>query len=323
MSSAGGFVPKKLLIVGATGLVGSRITDAIVKNRDSFERVAIFTSPSTAQSKAEVIERLKKEGVAIIEGDVTKTEDIQRAFQDVDTVISAVGRNAIESQIEMVRIADESPSVRRFFPSEYGTDIEHGPGSAVEKPHQKKLQVRAAIRGCKNLEHTYVVSGPYADGEPGLYFGASPFKEAGNFDVKNKEATLIEDGQLKISFTTMKDVGKLVVLALKHPDASKNRALRVNSFTTCDKEILGEFEKQTGGQAWKVTYTSLDKLKQLEQEAWNNGVPYATVFTLRRIWAEGGTLYEARDNHLIEADEGMETLADAVAEAIRVQTAAS
>lgn len=74
-------MPKKLLIVGATGLVGSRITEAIVKNKDSFERVAIFTSPSTAQTKAELIEKLKKEGVEIIEGDVTKTEDIQRAYQ--------------------------------------------------------------------------------------------------------------------------------------------------------------------------------------------------------------------------------------------------
>src|ERR1700744_5018560 len=125
---------------------------------------------------------------------------------DIDTVISAVGRNVIEHQVELVRLADESPSVRRFFPSEYGTDIEHGPASANEKPHQKKLKVRAALRAAKNLDHTYVVVGPYADGEPGLYFGANQaFKEAGTFDVKNKEAVLIGDGNLKISFTTMKE----------------------------------------------------------------------------------------------------------------------
>lgn len=74
-------MPKKLLIIGATGLVGSRITEAIVKNKHSFERLAIFTSPSTAQGKPELIEKLKKQGVEIIEGDVTKTEDIQRAYQ--------------------------------------------------------------------------------------------------------------------------------------------------------------------------------------------------------------------------------------------------
>ena len=111
------------------------------------------------------------------------------------------------------------------------------------------------------------------------------------------------------------------MLALTHFEASRNKALRVNSFTTTDAEIVKEFEKQTGGQSWKVSYTSLETLKKLEKEAWDAGKPFAVVFTLRRIWAEGGTLYEKRDNHLIDGDNEMETLADAVAEAIKVQNA--
>lgn len=110
----------------------------------------------------------------------------------------------IEHQAELIRLANESPTVQRFFPSEYGTDIEYGPASVNEKPHQKKLKVREAIRSCDNLDHTYVVTGPYADGEPGLYFSANSIaKEAGSFDVQNKEAVLLGDGNLKISFTTM------------------------------------------------------------------------------------------------------------------------
>ncbi|KIW64386.1 hypothetical protein PV04_09323 [Phialophora macrospora] len=321
MSRAGSLPCKKLLIFGATGLIGSRISQEIVRNKSKFDRIAIFTSPGTYESKASEIQKLKDEGVDVIVGDLTNSGDVKKAYQDIDTVISAVGRNVIEHQVELIRLANESPSVHRFFPSEYGTDIEYGPASANEKPHQKKLKVRAALRAADNLEYTCVVVGPYADGEPGLYFGANKsVKEAGTFDVKNKEAVLIGDGDFKISFTTMKDVGKFVVLALTHPEASRNKELRVNSFTTTDSEILKEFEKQTGGQPWKVSYTSLDTLKKLEQEAWEAGKPYATVFTLRRIWAEGGTLYEERDNHLIEGEDVVETLADAVAEAIKVQT---
>lgn len=119
-------------------------------------------------------------------------------------MISCVGRNVIEHQVELIRLANESPSIHRFFPSEYGTDIEYGPASASEKPHQKKLKVRAAIRSCDHLDHTFVVTGPYADGDAGLYFGANTVaKQAGTFDVKNKEAVLMGDGNLKISFTTM------------------------------------------------------------------------------------------------------------------------
>lgn len=116
-------------------------------------------------------------------------------------------------------------------------------------------------------------------------------------------------------------VGKLLVLALLHPEASRNKALKVNSFTTTDLEILHEFEKQTGGEPWKVSYTSMADLERLEKQAWEDGVPYATLFTLKRIWAEGGTLNEKRDNGLIEGESVVDTLQDAVAQSIKVQTA--
>ncbi|KAL2407915.1 Reductase efuL [Exophiala dermatitidis] len=322
MSSIASPACKKLLVVGATGLVGSRIIREIVRNKSKFERIAVFTSPTTAETKSGQIDSLKRQGVEIIVGDLTKPDDVSKAYEGIDTVISCLGRGAIEHQLELVRLANESPSVHRFFPSEYGTDVEYGPASAHEIPHQKKLKVRAALRSCDRLDHTFVVTGPYADGEPGLYFSAnSAAKEAGSFDVKNKSAVLLGDGNLKISFTTMHDVGKLVVLAALHPDTSRNKALRVNSFTATDAEILAEFERQTGGQPWKVSYTSVDELRKLEKEAWAAEKPFATLFTLRRIWAEGGTLYDRRDNYLIDAEDVMDTLADAVAEAIKVQTA--
>ena len=103
-----------------------------------------------------------------------------------------------------------------------------------------------------------------------------------------------------------------------HPEASKNKALKVNSFTTTPEEIVADFERQCGGEKCEVKYTPLDKLRQLEKDAWANKHPRAPIFTLRRIWGEGGTLYEQRDNGLIDAED-METLSDAVKAAIEVQ----
>lgn len=100
--------------------------------------------------------------------------------------------------------------------------------------------------------------------------------------------------------------------ALRHPDAAWNKALRVNSFTTTPAQILAEFERQEGGQPWSdVTYTSLQQLRDLEAAAWEAGSPDATVLTLRRIWTEGGTLYEKRDNELI-GEPPMMTLKEVV-----------
>jgi len=112
-------------------------------------------------------------------------------------------------------------------------------------------------------------------------------------------------------------VGKLVVKALLHPESSRNRALKVNSFTTTPLEIVAEFEKQLK-EKWSVSYTPLERIHELEKQAYAEKSPSSTVCTLRRIWAEGGTLYEKRDNGLIDADD-MDSLEDAVKVAISTQ----
>lgn len=97
-----------------------------------------------------------------------------------------------------------------------------------------------------------------------------------------------------------------------------NKALKVNSFTTTTNQIVNEFEKQTG-EKWSVSYISLDHFKHLERKAWDEGNPAATIYTLRRIWAQGGTLYEKTDNDLIAAPEP-DTLEKAVAQSIKAQS---
>ena len=221
--------------------------------------------------------------------------------------------------------ADSTSNVRRFFPSEYGTDIEYNASSANEKPHQQKLKVRKFIsEEVKNLEVTYLVTGPYSD----LFLGKTiPGNEkVGTFDVKSKKAVALGDGNGKVSFTTMKDVGVLLVAALLHPPGPEEaeqqkgrpRTLKVNSFTTTPLEIVKEFEKQTG-EKWDIEYTSLDDVRKEEKERWEKGDPLATLWTLRRIWGEGGTLYEQRDNEKL-GEPTMEALKEQVAKSIEKQS---
>ncbi|KAF5983109.1 phenylcoumaran benzylic ether reductase [Fusarium coicis] len=307
----GDFQPRSILIFGATGTIGRYITNAIANAQPAFDRVAIFTSEDTVIRKPGLIKELKSKDVKIITGDVNNPEDVKKAYQGVDTVISAVGRNVIETQIELFKLAAKSGSVKWFFPSEYGMDIEYGPQSASEKPHQLKLKVRKYIReNSSGLKYTFVVTGPYID----MYFTLSPdVIEAGGFDHKSKKAVLIDNGEGKIGFTTMPDVGKAVVAALHHPAESFNRALIVQSFVVNSKQILKEFEKQTGGEPWEVSSYTLDELREAEKKGWSAGNSKAVSYTLRRIWSEGGTLYEKTDNERIGLkDEDLETLEDAV-----------
>lgn len=65
-----------------------------------------------------------------------------------------------------------------------------------------KLKVRAHMKTMKRIEHTYLVTGPYSD----LYFAAmKECPEAGSFDVKLRQAHLLGDGDMPVSFTAMNE----------------------------------------------------------------------------------------------------------------------
>lgn len=317
-----------ILIFGATGLIGEHITSAILSQKDKFNRIVVFTSENTIWTKSDEVDDLKRRGAEIIAGDFRSASDVSEALEaaETDTVVSCLGRPVIAAQANLIECAAKSERVKKFFPSEYGTDVEFDETSKGEKPHQQKLKIRELLRKVGNqegkLEYTCVVTGPYGDADGGLYLGAKKVEdeEEGTFDVKRKRAVLLgADGEGKISLTTMRDVGKLVVAALLHPDGVRNKAIKVNSFTTTPKALLEEFERQTGGEKWDVKYTSLERLEELERAAWEKGVPRAGTITLRRIWTSGKTLYEKRDNGLIGMEKGVDSVEDAVRQAVQVQ----
>lgn len=107
---------------------------------------------------------------------------------------------------------------------------------------------------------------------------------------------------------------------MRHPEEAKGKALKVQSFVTTPNEILREFEKQTGAQ-WTVSHTPIEELCSLEKQMWEKNDPRATAATLRRIWAEGRTLYEKMDNEKLGLKpEDMETLGEVVGRAVSAAT---
>ena len=97
-----------------------------------------------------------------------------------------------------------------------------------------------------------------------------------------------------------------------------NRALKVTSFVTTPKAVLAEFERQTG-PGWTVSFTPLEELRQLEARLVAENNPAATGVTLRRIWAEGGTLYNRWDNADIGLPDELDSLKDLIAGAVKTE----
>lgn len=85
----------------------------------------------------------------------------------------------------------------------------------------------------------------------------------------------------------------------------------MHSFTATPNEILAEYEEQTNSK-WEVSYTSVERLREIEKEEYQIYSPMAAVVTLRRIWTDGGTLYKFYDDSLLGEVES-ETLQSQVA----------
>jgi uncharacterized protein YbjT (DUF2867 family) len=74
-------LPKKILLFGATGVIGKYILDALITSASSFEKIGIFTSPGTAEKKKADLDALKQKGVEVVVGDVNSEEDVKTAYQ--------------------------------------------------------------------------------------------------------------------------------------------------------------------------------------------------------------------------------------------------
>lgn len=76
--------------------------------------------------------------------------------------------------------------------------------------------------------------------------------------------------------------------SLLTPEASANATLRVSSIDAKPSEIISALESIENKKI-KTTYITPEEFRKAEEKAWSEEAPNATVYTLTRIWYEGGS----------------------------------
>lgn len=84
---------KKILVFGGTGVIGKVLVQALLNNQDDFERIGIFTSAETVQTKPAMIDSLTSRGIEVIVGDITSDNDVMQAYQSMGTLQSSQQSN--------------------------------------------------------------------------------------------------------------------------------------------------------------------------------------------------------------------------------------
>ena len=135
---------KIILVAGATGNLGGKIVDALLKNG---AEVRVIVRHETNQEK---ITKLEQKGVKIFVVDTNNKSQIVNACTGVDCVVSALAglRDVIiDTQKTLLEAAIEA-KVPRFIPSDYSTDF-----TDLIDGQNRNLDLRREF-------HTYLVNVP-------------------------------------------------------------------------------------------------------------------------------------------------------------------
>ncbi|XP_021738632.1 isoflavone reductase-like protein [Chenopodium quinoa] len=248
----------KILVIGGTGYIGKFVVEASAKEgHPTFALVRNETLSNPA--KASIIDNFKSLGVNLVSGDVYDHESLVKAIKQVDVVISTVGYLLLADQVKIIDAIKEAGNIKRFFPSEFGVDVDRT--SAVEPAKSTfaiKSQIRRSVEAA-GIPYTYVSSNNFAG-----YFLPS-FSQPGATAPPRDKVVILGDGNAKAVYNKEDDIGTYTIRAVDDP-RTLNKILYIKpagnilSFN----ELVSLWEKKIGKTLEKEYIPEEQVLKNIQ-----------------------------------------------------------
>jgi uncharacterized protein YbjT (DUF2867 family) len=218
-----------ILVAGATGNLGGKIVDALIKKE---AKVRVIVRLGT---KSEKIKSLQQKGVSVFEVDMSNKEAMVNICQGVDCVVSALSglkETIIDTQKTLLDAA-VAAKVPRFIPSDYSIDFTH-----LVDGTNRNLDLRRSFHQYiaeMPIKITTIFNGPFMD----LLTGDMPL-----LLLKINKVLYWGNADQILDFTTTYDVAKFTASAAL--DNNTPRYLRIAGDCMSPKEIVPLISKLTG-----------------------------------------------------------------------------
>ena len=287
-----------ILLVGATGMFGSRIAHHLLEQPDA--RVRLLVRDLT--SSKDVLNPLAASGAELIVGDLTDPASLERATQGVDVIVSAVQGGPdiiVDGQVALAK-AGKANGVRRILPSDYALDLfKATTGEHAMFDMRAKADAEIAKIG---LEQVNVLQGAFMD----MFM---PGK--GAIDVDAGTIGFYGDGNRKIEVTSVDDTAKVVArVALDRSVPAGKFAIAGDHVSFREAgEIVG---RQVGKTLKPVSYGSEDDLRAAMAKA----DPEKRVMLAYLLYMTNGQTALSNLQNGRYADLRFESFADYVAHAV-------
>ena len=230
-----------ILVVGATGMVGSEICQRLSRRGEKVRAMVRSTS------SPEKVALLRGCGAEIFVGDLKDPDSLANACRGANAVISTASStlsrqsgDSIESvddtgQVHLVEAAKSAGIDRFIFVSfRRPTGISFPLGDA-------KAHVEHAIR---DLNFTTIQAS---------WFMEVWLSPALGFDYSNASARIYGSGTSPVSWVSFPDVAEMCVLALRHPAAERRTIEFGGPDALSPIQVVARFE-QIGGTPFKLEY---------------------------------------------------------------------
>jgi uncharacterized protein YbjT (DUF2867 family) len=284
MSSPTSTTPSSVLIIGATGTIGSEIASVLLSPEyKSKVQLFLLVRKSTAETegpKRDQLEQLVKQGATLSYGDLKDTQaDLTTALKGIDVLISTVSGTDFASQMNLVPAA-KAAGVKWFVPSEFGFDVE-AIGADFHPIFDHKKQVREAVKAA-GFDWTFVQTATWTS-------SISPLL---GFDLEHSTVTFPESGNTKFTITIERDIATAVADAIV-TGRGRNQILLLGSETFTYEEITRELEKASGRNFTRKVRPLSDLKAAFQKNIWD----FAAMLQLLIVTKQNAVHWEAESTY--------------------------
>ncbi|XP_042481740.1 bifunctional pinoresinol-lariciresinol reductase 2-like isoform X2 [Macadamia integrifolia] len=257
-------VKSKVLIVGGTGYLGKRLVKASLAH-GHVTYVLHRPEIGVDMEKLQILLSLKDQGAHLVDGSFNDHQSLVNALKLVDVVICAISGVHIRShhilqQLKLVEAIKEAGNIKRFLPSEFGTDPAQM-GNAMEPGRvtfDDKMVVRKAINDA-GIPFTYVSANCFA----GYFLGG--LCQPGKIIPSRDSVVLLGDGNQKAIYVDEDDIATYTIKTIEDPRTlNKTLYLRPPENILSQREVVGIWEKLIGKVLHKSTISNEEFLTTMK-----------------------------------------------------------
>ncbi|KAK4562690.1 hypothetical protein RGQ29_005262 [Quercus rubra] len=249
----------KILVIGGTGYIGKFIVQASAKaGHPTFVLVRECSLSNHAKSK--IIHHLITLGAFIVFGDLYDHGSLVRAIKEVDVVISAIGYHILADQDKIIAAIKEAGNVKRFFPSEFGSDSDRclavDPLKTIVSTKSKINQTVAA----EKIPYTIVCSNCFSG------FHLPTLAQTGASGPPRERVIILGDGNPKAIFNREEDIGTYTIRAVDDPRTlNKILYIRPPGNIYSFNDLVSLWEKKIGKTLKRIYLPEEQLLKKIKE----------------------------------------------------------